>query len=143
MNNRLLFDYSLPQVLVYSDASATGCGAWTVVCGTMKFHQNWDSIEMSKISTWRELKGVALAIYAFANSFIGKQVKMFTDNKGVVSIVKNGSMNRELQDISIEHFEFCRLHNIRLEIQWVPREDTIQADTLSREEDFDDWGVSR
>jgi hypothetical protein len=81
----------------------------------MKFHQNWTALnEMSKSSTWRELNGVALAIYAFANSIIGKQVKMFTDNKGVVLIVKKGSMDRELQDISIELLAFCRLHNIRL-----------------------------
>ena len=46
--------------------------------GTMKFHQNWNRDEMIKSSTWRELKGVALAINAFAPTMVGKQVKMFT-----------------------------------------------------------------
>jgi hypothetical protein len=42
LNKRFLFEYSLPQVLVYSDASHTGCGAWTAQCGGLKFSCAWE-----------------------------------------------------------------------------------------------------
>ena len=116
LNNRLLFNYSSPQVLAFSDASELGCGAWAVYCGSMKFHQDWESDEMSKSSTWRELKGVALAIQAFAPKLISKQLKMFTDNMGVVSVVRKGSMVPELQELSFGILDFCKSHDIVLDI---------------------------
>jgi hypothetical protein len=89
-----------------------------------------------------QLKGVSLAIRAFAPELSGKAVKICTDNKGVVSIVTKGSMVLELQDISLRLFDFCKLRNILLEVQWIPRDQNVKADLLSREVDFDDWGVS-
>jgi ribonuclease HI len=142
LNKRVLYDYTLPQVLMYSDASGVGCGAWTAQCGGLMFNRSWTSEEVGKSSTWRELKGVALAIEAFVPRISGKVVKVFTDNKGVVVIINKGSMNQELQGISLEIFKLCRSRNIELEIQWVPREQNTKADLLSREIDFDDWGVS-
>ena len=142
LNIRLLSDYSIPQVLLYSDASQTGCGAWGVVCDRMEFHQDWTDEERGKSSTWRELKGVSLAVSAFAPNLSGKTVKICTDNKGVVSIVTKGSMVQELHDISLNLFEFCKYQNIVLTVQWIPRDENVQADLLSREVDYDDWGVS-
>jgi len=65
LNKRFLFHYSLPQVIMYSDASSVGCGAWSAQCGGLRFNQNWDTAEAGKSSTWRELKGVVLALQAF------------------------------------------------------------------------------
>ena len=143
LNNRLIFDYSLPQVVMYSDASSVGCGAWTADCGGLIFNRSWNNTEEGKSSTWRELKGSALAIEAFVPKISNKVVKLFTDNKGVVAIVNKGSMNRELQELSLGIFKLCRSRNINLQVQWVPREQNTQADILSREIDVDDWGVSK
>ena len=65
-NNRFLFDYSIPQIIVYTDASGVGCGAWATGCGGMVLQRNWREEEMGKSSTWRELRAVQLSIQAFA-----------------------------------------------------------------------------
>ncbi|XP_072030100.1 LOW QUALITY PROTEIN: uncharacterized protein [Amphiura filiformis] len=143
MNKRMLFEYSIPNVLVYTDASSIGCGAWSTSCsGEMISQRNWDSDEQLKSSTWRELKAVFLSLQAFAPNLSGKVVKLFTDNKGVVSVVNKGSMVEELLQLSLNIFEFCMQHCISLEVQWVPRDQNARADEISREIDFDDWGVS-
>ena len=79
----------------------------------------------------------------FAKDLIAeKSVKLFSDNKGVVAITRKGSMNTALHDMSLEIYKLCKARNIELDVQWVPREQNTKADTLSREIDFDDWGVS-
>ena len=144
LNERFLFNYSVPQLLVYSDASQTGCGAWTVDFGNMmKFNKTWNGEEQMKSSTWRELKGVSLAIKAFSPQLCTKRVRVLSDNKGVIAIVSKGSRVPELHNLSVSLFEFCKLHNISLDVQWIPRNQNEVADVLSREIDFDDWGVSR
>ena len=76
-------------------------------------------------------------------SLFGREnIKGFTDNINVVSIVKKGSMKRNLEDIAIKIFEICLEYKIRLEIEWIPREMNDQTDYLSRVFDFDDWGIS-
>jgi len=143
LNNRVLFEYSVPNVLVYTDASQVGCGAWTAGCGgEMILQRNWNSDESMRSSTWRELKAVCLALQAFAPRLNGKVVKLFTDNKGVVSVVNKGSMVEELLQLSLDIFNFCRQQFIQLQVQWVPRDLNSRADVISREIDYDDWGVS-
>jgi len=143
LNKRLLFDYSIPQVIVYTDASHVGCGAWTTdLSGEMITQRNWDQEEQKKSSTWRELKAVLLSLQAFATRLSGKVVKLCTDNKGVVSVVSKGSMVKELLDLSLDIFKFCKSKEIDLEVQWIPRDQNARADSISREIDFDDWGVS-
>ena len=55
LNVRNILHYSLPQTLVFSDASHIGCGAWSAECGGLKFQQIWSEEEQGKSSTWREL----------------------------------------------------------------------------------------
>lgn len=142
LNNRILFEYSTPQVLLFSDASNIGCGAWTAQCGELKFFQNWKCDEIGKSSTWRELKGVSLAIEAFSPSLKGKKVKVFTDNTGVEVIMRKGSMKVDLHDLALRIADFCNSLPLEVSVQWVPRDENVEADILSRQEDFDDWGVT-
>lgn len=143
LNNRVLFNYSLPQLMLYSDASSTGCGAWAVQCGDMlRFSRTWLDDEQCKSSTWRELKGVTLAVQAFLKQLQRKRIQVLTDNKGVVAIIAKGSRVPELHDLSVELFQLCKEHNISLEVKWISRDDNHIADELSREIDVDDWGVS-
>ncbi len=141
-NVRYIFHYSVPQVIIFSDASITGCGA-LADCGDMKFRYTWAEHEVSKSSTWRELKGVALALEAFSPNLKGKCVKVHSDNTGVESIIKKGSMKRELHMLSLDIANTCKSMGIMLQVQWVPRELNVEADLISREVDLDDWGVSR
>ena len=142
INKRVLCEYSIPQTIIFADASQSGGGAWIAECKDMKMVRNWTELESGKSSTWRELKTVCLAIKAFCPYLRGKIVKLFTDNKGVVAIVAKGSMIKQLQDMSLEIFNFCRENQISLQVQWVPRNENEHADELSRLVDFDDWGVS-
>ena len=67
----------------------------------IEFNQSWTESEICKSSTWRELKGVDLAMRVFATRLQGKCVKVFSDNKGVEAIVKKGSMRLELHTLSV------------------------------------------
>ena len=140
LNRRYIFQYSIPKILIFSDAS---CGAWTAECGGMQFQHMWSEEDRGKSSTWRELTAVALAIKAFGPKVKDQTVKVFTDNTGVEIILRKGSMNLELQRLSLDIVNFCLCMNINLQVQWIPRSLNQEADLLSREIDFDDWGVSK
>ena len=142
LNCRHLFEYSVPEVLIYSDASDLGCGAWTAQCGELKFFRNWTVEESRKSSTWRELKGVVLALEAFSPSLKHKKVKIFSDNTGVEAVLKKGSMKYELQELALYVANLCDSIPMELDVQWIPRSQNSEADLLSRQVDFDDWGVS-
>ncbi len=141
MNCRMLFEYSPPGVLMYSDASHLGCGAWTAHCGGLEFVQNWTLEEVSRSSTWRELKGVFLGLQAFAPKLKNKLVLVHTDNKGVEAIMQKGSMKLDLHRMAIDIAEFARSVPMDINVRWVPRAENEVADKLSKTEDFDDWGV--
>ena len=143
LNCRMLFEHFPPSVLVYSDASHLGCGAWIAQCGGVDFFQNWKVDEIDQSSTWRELKGVFLALQAFVPMLRKKRVTVHTDNKGVEAIIKKGSMKLELHRMAIQIAELCKSVPFDIEVKWIPRAGNEVADKLSRTEDFDDWGVSR
>lgn len=82
------------STIVYSDASAVGAGAFTVGVDEKCFHQMWNENEMSKSSTWREMKAIELALISFNELLFNKCVKWFTDNQSCVNILQSGSMNR-------------------------------------------------
>ena len=117
--------------IVYTDASETGYGGYCVQAGNAVSHGVWEKYERKRSSTWRELVAVD-----FAPFLEGENIKGFTDNTNVVSIVRKGSMKRNL--IAIKIFEICLEYKIRLEIEWIPREMNDQTDYLSRVVDFDD-----
>lgn len=51
-------------------------------------------------------------------------------------------MKLELQELALSIYEFCKQHNILVNIPWIPREDNVKADYLSKLIDYNDWGVS-
>ena len=46
-----------------------------------------------------------------------------------------------VHDISIQIVEFYNNLQMEVNVKWVPRTENVEADLLSRQEDFDDWGV--
>ena len=66
-------------------------------------------------------------------------MKWFSDNQAVVRIVQVGSGKLHLQEGALSIFELCFKHDIKLEMEWIPRGANEIADYISRIRDFDDW----
>ena len=128
--------------IAYSDASDTGYGGYIVELGPDVAHGQWSELESKQSSTWRELKAIYLVLKSFAKKLEGHTVKWFTDNQGAMYIVKSGSRKEHLQEGALAIFELCFSHNIKLEMDWVPRSLNEYADTISRIIDYDDWSLN-
>ena len=142
-NHKPFLEAQKEQIMVFSDASSRGGGAWVEIEGQAQATVTaWSREEADKSSTWRELKAVARALPSLVTFLAGTRVQWNTDNSGVVSILKKGSMNMELHDLARTVRSFCVRNNIILSARWLPREQNELADELSRKVDFDDWGIS-
>ena len=51
-------------------------------------------------------------------------------------------MKLHLQKIAIDIFQFYINNNISIDIQWIPREQNVRADFISRLIDLDDWQIT-
>lgn len=143
-NCRYMNGYSKTYAILCTDASSVAAGAVCHLSGTQQFfHSNFSKIESAKSSTWRELKAIQLALFSYKEQLSGKSVKIFTDSKNCVSIVKSGSIKSTLQDIAFSIFHLCLQKRISLDIAWIPRTLNDQADFLSKLVDHDDWSVSQ
>ncbi|XP_071129462.1 uncharacterized protein [Mytilus edulis] len=129
------------QSVVYIDASNTGYGGYVVETPFNIAHGMWSECEASKSSTWKELNAVRNILLSMINVLKDKRIKWFSDNQNVVTIVEKGSMKPELQDIAMCIFENCLIHNISIDVVWVPRTLNEKADFISRIIDYDDWGI--
>ena len=128
--------------VAFSDASSTGYGGYIVELGPEFARGQWSADELVLSSTWRELKAVHNVLQSFASKLKGHAVKWFSDNQAVVRIVQVGSGRPHLQEGALSIFELCFQHNIKLEMEWVPRSANELADYMSRVRDFDDWMVN-
>ena len=105
-------------------------------------HGQWSPVESQQSSTWRELEAVKRILSSWAHKLVNENVKWFTDNQGVVSVIQHGSSKDNLQQIALEIFGICMNHAIRLEVEWIPREWNEQADYISNLIDYDDWSLN-
>jgi hypothetical protein len=101
----------------------------------------WDAPEACMISTWRELEAVNRVLKSNAESLIGVSLKVYTDNKNVETILRVGSKKTYLHDKCMDIHETCVENDISISSQWIPRESNTEADSLSRMNDCDDWGI--
>ena len=138
IKRNFILDHSVHTV-VYSDASGTGFGGYTVDNPMNISHGMWDEEESCKSSTWRELVAVQRVFVSLLPFLEGKTIKWFSDNKNVVSIVEKGSMKTDLQNIAINIFDMCLANSISLHTEWVPRSENVIADEISRLVDHDEW----
>ena len=131
-----------PQRFVYSDASATGCGSVFTLNEEHICHRLWEPSECSKSSTWRELATTDFSLESFAPVLEGSLVKWFTGIQSAAKIVEAGSMKLDLHRLAVKFFQFCAEHNIRLEVQWIPRTENEKADYISHLIDYDDRQIT-
>jgi len=129
--------------IVYSDASASGCGAYVTTKPDLDMVHYWQTYEKNASSTWRELKTVALFLNLHENTFAGTAVTWYTDNQAVPIITYKGSMKTDLNQLALEIYKICLVKDIDLSLYWVPREENQIADDLSKIEDTEDWQVQR
>ena len=124
--------------MVYSDASGTGYAGYTVEHGSAIVHGQWSSWEVEQSSTWWELRAVGQVLQSFAQKLSGERIHWFTDNQNVVSILLHGSKKLLLLKESLKIFRVSLAHQIKLEPEWVPREDNQLADYWSKVVNHDD-----
>ena len=127
--------------VVYSDASGTGYAGYTVEHGSAVAHGQWSQWEADQSSTWRELRAVGQVLQSFVHKLAGERIRWFTDNQNVVSILLYGSKRPLLQKESLKIFQMSLVHQIKLEPEWIPREENQLADYWSKVVDYDDWMV--
>ena len=94
MNSRYCFLSKDPIYFVYSDASASGGGAY-ITCSNDYVSQMWLENECLQSSTWRELSFIEFALQSFASVLEGSHVKWFTD-QAAAKIIEVGSMKLDL-----------------------------------------------
>ena len=100
-----------------------GYAGYTVEHGPAIVHGQWSSWETEQSSTWRELRAVGQVLLSLAQKLSGERIHWFTDNQNVVSILLHGSKKPLLQKESLTIFQVNLVHQIKLEPEWVPRED--------------------
>lgn len=67
----------------------------------------WNVYEKGQSSTWREMRAIELALFAFKDKFKGTNLKWHTDNQNCLTIFKSGSMKDNLQSIAFSIFTLC------------------------------------
>ena len=89
--------------VVYSDASDTGYGGFSVEHGCYVVYGAWCAEERRKSSTWRELRAVRMVLESLLPKLKNERIRWFSDNQNVVRILEVGSKNPPLQRGSVLH----------------------------------------
>ena len=128
--------------VVYSDASNTGYGGYTMEHGGQIANGQWSKEEAAQSSAWRELRAVRMVLESFESKLQNKRVRWFTDNQNVVRIVLNGNKKPALQQEALAIFDTSVKARIHVEPEWIPREKNQIADYISRTVDHGNWWTS-
>ena len=127
--------------VVYADASSTGYGGFTVEHGCHIAQGLFSEEEAAQSSKWRELHAVRMVLGSLAHMLHNQRVRWFSDNQNLVRIIEIGSRNPKLQKEALEIYSMAMKWQVRIEPEWVPREQNQRADLLSRIPDRDDWSI--
>ena len=127
--------------MVYTDASHTGFGGYTVEHGCHIAHGVWLPEERRESSTWRELRAVRLVLESLVSKLQNERVRWFTDSQNVARILAVGSRKPNLQTEVLAIFATAFANQVRIEPEWIPRNSNQRADYISRIVDYDDWSI--
>ena len=101
----------------------------------------WSAEERIKSSTWRELRAVRMVLESLLPKLRNKRIRWFSDNQNVVRILDTGSRNPPLQEEALAIFSVASWNLIRIDPEWIPCTENLQADYLSHLQDRDDWAI--
>ena len=73
--------------VIYSDASDTGFGGYTVQHAGEVAHGHWDPLEAQQSSIWRELRAMGLVLDSLMVKLKNCTVRWYTDNQNVARIL--------------------------------------------------------
>ena len=128
---------------VYSDASGTGFGGFSVQFNDSTCSGLWSESESKECSTSRELRAILYVLRSLGPKLSGKKLKWYTDSQNACRIISVGSTKPNLHDLSIMLYNCCLKFKVSIEPEWLPRELNQRADELSRIVDPDDWSLNR
>lgn len=132
----------LTSQLMFTDASDHAYGGYLLHrLGKPICQGNFTPTQASSSSTNRELLAVKFCLQSFAHLIEHEAIEIRTDNLSAVSIIQKGSQRPHLQKLAIEIFQICTKHDVSLHPVWIPREQNLYADSLSKLTDTDDWSI--
>ena len=133
-----------PTHVMETDASLIGWGAFL---DSSSFSQGrWSSTESRLHINYLELKAIQLGIKALFRDTSPISLLVRCDNISAVSYInhKGGTRSKYLCNLSLDVWEYCLSHNIRLQAVYFRGSDNSRADTLSRYfSDDHDYFLSR
>ena len=106
-----------------SDASEIGFCTYEVNSGIKLATRSFTDQEKRQSSTFRELLAIrdTWCLEENLEKFKGLRVRHMTDNQAVTYIMKSGSKKLHLHKLATEIVLACRKFNVRLEVEWLGR----------------------
>ncbi|KAL4534489.1 hypothetical protein Ndes2526A_g05384 [Nannochloris sp. 'desiccata'] len=139
----------------YTDASDFGWGGHGNIQGTEFEAQGYfrpGEQGPLRSSTLREswaLERVLSSLLTIENIFKAKaaagatSLRAYVDNQALTWIMRLGSRVPAINQVVKRMYEFCWQHNIKLAVDWIPRDLNTRADYLSKMYDGDDWKLNK
>ena len=134
--------------MCYSDAGGTWPGGARIedsrVFDNSVFQINLSSKEVSKSSTFRELRGIEEGLKALRSEVTRGAVRWHCDNWGACKIVEYGSTKKDCHEVAVRINKLINKYKVDFEIVWQSSEtEEIRfADRVSKDFDFGDYMIS-
>ena len=131
-----------PTATIHTDASSYGWGA--ALNQVVPARGFFDQAQLEHHIAEKELRAVWLSLQYF-NKFVQDAIclNLVTDNQVVKSVVNKGvSKSHQLMPLirNIQHY--CKINNLTIVARYIPSEENILADQLSRQCDKSDWSIT-
>ena len=115
--------------VVYTDASKSGYGGYTVENGYHIAQGQWSPEEAMQNSTWRELRTVRRVLEALVSKLVNKRLRWFTNNQNVCRVIMCGSKKLILHAEALAIFSISVTNHIRIEPEWIPQANNQLAES--------------
>ena len=132
-----------PTHTMETDASLTGWGAF--LSSSCYTQGKWSHSEAAFHINYLELLAVFLGIRSLLPGFSSISLLVLSDNTPTVNYINHmgGTRSRPLCSLSLDLWDYCVSHNIRLMASYFPGSDNSRADHLSRHfSDNHDYSLS-
>ena len=126
--------------IIYTDASNDGWGADD---SSVTINGRWNEVERELHINVQEMLAIKLALLSFLkyNDSI-THVRIMSDNATSIAYInkQGGSKSMDCNDLSVEIWEICILHDVHISAAHIPGKHNIIADTASRKfNDVAEW----
>lgn len=130
-----------PDTFLTTDAADQG---WGAQIGEVLVSQKWDPQQQTWHINMKELFAVLAAIQKCASQLKGKTVLVQSDNKTVVSYIRNqgGTRSAALLRLTTQLLRFAHQWNISLVAHYIPGICNNIADGLSRNKASQEWHLT-